>query len=73
MHRLGIQPIMIYFVLVVIGVPWYWQWLPSFAQIRWLGLPVWVITSLSASALVSLQTVWVLRQPWENEREGDHE
>lgn len=63
-----------YFVLLGIGIPWYWP--PD--QVRlYLGFPLWTLVSLGAGLLASCLTAWLfLRTPLDTvmdgeERDGD--
>ncbi|MCH1493737.1 MAG: hypothetical protein L7U72_00800 [Rubripirellula sp.] len=61
--------LIIYAILLLISVPWYWQFFPSLSQARILGFPMWVVSSLLGSALVSAHTMVLLLKPWEGELE----
>ena len=69
MDRIKQHSLLIYVLLFSISVPWYWQWMPEFGLLRFAGLPLWVLTSLLGSALISIQTVLVLTQSWSDENE----
>ena len=51
--------------LFFFAVPWYWQYVPQWSQLRFIGLPVWVLACLIGSALTSTFCVFVLRAPWD--------
>jgi hypothetical protein len=53
--------------LFFFAVPWYWQYVPQWSQLRFIGLPVWVLACLIGSALTSTFCVFVLRTPWDLE------
>lgn len=56
---------LVYLILFAASVPWY---LPDGAVPVWMGLPYWVVLSLSAIICVAMFTVWVVRRYW---REDD--
>ena len=64
---------LIYFVFLLVAVPWYWRFFPDVAtRIEW-GMPVWVCVSVFSAAGVSTFTAWLLLSnhwPGENERES---
>ena len=52
----------VYLLLFAASVPWY---LPAGGPPRlWLGLPHWVVISLSAYLAVALFTAWVVARYW---------
>ena len=60
---------LVYVVLLLIAVPWYWQFMPHVAvRIVW-GLPLWTLTAVLGSVLVSLFTAYLYLQPgtWADE------
>ena len=63
------KKLIVYAILLLISVPWYWQFFPSLSQIRILGFPMWVVSSLLGSALVSTCTMMLLLKPWDDELE----
>ncbi|MGC6441783.1 MAG: hypothetical protein ACON4H_03895 [Rubripirellula sp.] len=64
------KTLIVYAILLLISVPWYWQFFPSLSQIRILGFPMWVVSSVLGSALVSTHTMMLLLMPWEDELKG---
>ena len=60
----------IYLVLLVISVPWYWMFIPDASSTMILGVPSWVVVSVTVSACVSVHTALILRRPWPGE-EGE--
>jgi len=61
--------LIVYAILLLISVPWYWQFFPSLSQTRLVGFPMWVVSSLLGSALISTLTTRLLLRPWEDELE----
>ena len=57
---------LVYIVLFAASVPWYLT--TDDVVPIWIGLPYWVVLSLSAILCVALFTVWVVRRYW---REDD--
>ena len=62
--------LIIYLCLFLVGVPWYWQFIPWQSETSVLGLPLWVLVSILGSACVSIHTALILRNPWPGE-EGE--
>ena len=55
----------VYFVLVVIGIPWYW---PDESTPLILGLPLWVVIAIAVSICASMFTAFLLlRYPWDTD------
>jgi hypothetical protein len=55
----------IYFVLLVIGIPWYW---PEESTSFVLGLPLWVVIAIAVSICASMFTAFLLlRYPWDTD------
>ena len=49
-------------LLFVLSVPWY---LPSETPVAlWVGLPYWVVISLSISFAIAIFTAWVVARYW---------
>ena len=63
------KTLIVYAILLLISVPWYWQFFPSLSQARIIGFPMWVVSSLLGSALISTHTMLLLLKPWEGELE----
>jgi hypothetical protein len=51
----------VYAILFAASVPWY---LPDGDVPLWVGLPYWVVLSMSAIAGVAVFTLWVIRRYW---------
>ena len=52
----------VYVLLFAASVPWY---LPAGGPVRlWLGLPHWVVISLTAYLAVAMFTAWVVARYW---------
>jgi hypothetical protein len=52
----------VYFVLLVVGIPWYW---PKDSSLIIMGLPAWVFVAILVSLLTSIFTAFLLlRYPW---------
>ena len=47
----------LYFLLIVVGIPWYWN--EDFLLI-FIGIPVWVIVAILCSVLASILTAYIL-------------
>ncbi|MDA1050909.1 MAG: hypothetical protein O3C40_10580 [Planctomycetota bacterium] len=58
-----------YGLLALVAIPWYWRWIPI-ADALFCGLPVWVVSAIVGSALVSCYTAWLLSRPWADELQG---
>ena len=59
----------VYVLLFAASVPWY---LPAGGPPQlWLGLPHWVVISLSAYLGVALFTAWVVARYWSTPPPGD--
>ena len=59
----------VYFLLVVIGIPWYW---PDDVSRLVLGLPVWFFVAILVSVCASVFTAFLLlRYPWKIEEETE--
>ena len=56
---------LVYLALFAASVPWY---LPDGPVPIWMGLPYWVVLSLSAVVSIAIFTLWVVRRYW---REDD--
>ncbi len=53
----------VYVVLVVIGIPWYWQ---EESTLTVMGLPLWVVIAIAVSICASMFTAFLLlRYPWD--------
>lgn len=59
----------VYVVLTLIAIPWYWRWIPN-ADVIIAGMPLWVISALFLSAIISCYTAWLLSFPWGGEDGG---
>lgn len=57
-------PAMVYFMLIVVGIPWYW---PTDNHTIIFGMPGWVIVAIGASLVCSIFTAWLLWSPWPSE------
>lgn len=56
---------LVYAALFAAAVPWY---LPSEAsRASWLGFPLWVTISLSATFAIACFTVFVIRRYWSDD------
>ena len=56
----------VYLALFALSVPWY---LPADeTPALWLGMPYWVVLSLTAVAGVAVFTLFVIRRYWPDER-----
>ena len=66
---------LVFFLLFGIGIPWWWRFLPETGVALVWGAPVWFITSVAASLIVSLTAVRYLDQAWSSldEDEDEHE
>ena len=53
---------LVYAVLLLIAVPWYWQFFPKIAVRVVSGLPLWTLTAILGSLLVSLFTAYLYLQ-----------
>ena len=61
--------IAVYFLLLLIGIPWYW---PEDSQLVLFGLPAWVLVAIVVSVLTSVFTAFVfIRYPWTDYSEHD--
>lgn len=70
-HKIWIW--IVYLILLVIGVPWYWQ-AGNTAII--FGMPGWVFIAIVTSVTVSCFTSWLWFTGWQDEDEngeGSHE
>ncbi len=66
-NRVGI--LAVYFVLLVVGIPWYW---PKDSSLIIMGLPAWVFIAILVSLLTSIFTAFLLlRYPWQMEIDSD--
>ncbi|MBL1143196.1 MAG: DUF997 family protein [Proteobacteria bacterium] len=55
----------IYFVLLILAIPWYW---PKDSDLVILGLPAWVFVAILISLFASIFTAFILlRYPWKTE------
>lgn len=61
------RDLLVYGLLLLLGVPWYWQFIPWASERLVLGLPCWVVVSVAGSACVSVHTAFILRRPWPGE------
>lgn len=57
----------VYAVLLLIGVPWYWQ--ADNTSIIF-GMPGWVLIAITASVTVSCFTSWLWFCGWQDEEES---
>lgn len=62
----------VYVVLLVLAVPWYWQYLPG-SMTNVCGLPAWVFSSIFFSATISIYTACLLLPAWPGEVIGEDE
>lgn len=53
------------------AIPWYWQFFPQTAVKVVLGFPLWVLTSIAGSALISCLTALSLYQFWPADEEAN--
>ncbi len=53
----GIWVTAVYFIFILLGVPWYW---PEDHSILFLGMPLWVTVAVVVSLLTSLFTAFIL-------------
>ena len=60
---------LIFAILLIGGVPWYWQSGDSISL--WLGMPPWFVVSVGVSILVSILTAIQLSRPWIDEATED--
>lgn len=60
-------------LLLAIGVPWYWGWLPGLASALVWGMPAWGAVSLAASVGASIWTVVLLQRRWPDELQSRDE
>lgn len=57
----------VYIMLFGLSIPWY---LPSDAvPMLWLGLPYWVVISLSATLVIACFTAFVIHRYWPHDDE----
>ncbi len=62
-NRVGIFSV--YFVLLVVGIPWYW---PKDSNLIVMGLPAWVFIAILVSIFTSIFTAFLLlRYPWQTD------
>ena len=63
--------ITVYFILVIIGIPWYWQ---DNTSILICGLPAWFVIAIGVSVCASIFTAYLLlRYPWNQDINLDDE
>ncbi|MEM7467373.1 MAG: hypothetical protein AAF387_10865 [Pseudomonadota bacterium] len=55
------HPVIIYFCLLVAGVPWWWS---NDDTTLLLGVPAWVVGVILVSAIASIYTAIVMRHSW---------
>ncbi len=66
-NRVGI--VAVYFILLVVGIPWYW---PKDSSLVVMGLPAWVFIAILVSFFTSIFTAFLLlRYPWQTEIDSD--
>lgn len=63
-------PVAVYAVLMVIGIPWYWE-SDDYSII--FGMPAWVSIAIITSFAASSFTAWLLRRPWPIAPAGEDE
>jgi hypothetical protein len=63
---------MVYLILLLIGVPWYWQ---ADNTIMMFGMPGWALIAILTSVTVSCITSFLWFAGWQDEDEngGSHE
>ncbi len=60
----------VFVVLTLIGAPWYWGLLWPDDRSLLFGMPTWAATAILASFATSCYTAWLLRTPWDSERDS---
>lgn len=59
----------IYFILLIVGIPWYW---PKDSSMIIMGVPAWVFVAVLVSFFTSVFTAFLLlRYPWQIEVDLD--
>lgn len=59
----------VYFVLLAIGIPWYWD---KNSTLLIAGLPAWFVIAIVVSVCASIFTAYLmLRYPWNTDTESD--
>ena len=59
----------VYFILLIIGIPWYW---PKDSDMIIMGVPGWVFVAVLVSFFTSVFTAFLLlRYPWQIEVDLD--
>lgn len=61
----------VYFVLIIIGIPWYWD---KNSTLLIAGLPAWFVIAIVVSACTSIFTAYLLlRFPWNTDTGSDED
>ncbi|MHC4399931.1 MAG: hypothetical protein ACYTG0_09650 [Planctomycetota bacterium] len=69
-NRAGRLAWVLYAILFTVAVPWYW---PPGEPTLWLGVPAWLVTSIAASAGISILTAALMLRRWPGEDEPAEE
>ncbi|MCA9211618.1 MAG: hypothetical protein KDB27_01015 [Planctomycetales bacterium] len=56
-------------ILIVAGVPWYWQFTPYSGNELFLGIPLWFSVSVVVAAVVSVLTAIQFAVLWIDEQD----
>ncbi len=55
----------VFILLFTIAIPWWWRWLPNLGNQTLLGAPIWFVTAVVGSFLISAVTVKCLAIAWD--------
>lgn len=58
-------PIFVFSTLIAFAIPWWWRFMPTLGERMLWGAPVWFVTSVVGSALLSLATATYLSLAWQ--------
>lgn len=59
----------VYFILLVLSVPWYWP--AASAEWRVFGVPSWAAVSLACYLAAAILTAWKIEVVWRDPAGGD--
>ena len=60
-------------LLFLLAIPWWWRWVPTIGNRTLWGAPIWFVTAVGGSLLVSIVTVKCLAIAWNALDEEDVE
>jgi hypothetical protein len=55
---------MVFILLFAVAIPWWWSWIPEIANATLLGAPIWFVSAIGGSLVISFVSMRYLSVAW---------